>query len=415
MGWWTNASGRYPWLPRDAVYGAGAGDQILLVVPSLKLIVVRNGNALNVPPKPKPGQPPLDVFEAYHDPRARILFEPLIAAIAKPKPTKPPYPPSKFIRSIEWAEKSTIARRAKGSDNWPLTWADDGHLYTAYGDGNGFEPFVRKKLSLGLARIEGNADNFKGINVRAETLEQLGDGARGKKASGILMVDGALYLWARNAGNAQLAWSTDRGATWQWADWKFATSFGCPTFLNFGRNYAGARDAFVYIYSHDGDSAYLPANRMVLARVPRGKIRDRAAYEFFQGRDERGQPRWTKAIDERGAVFEHKGRCCRSAITYDAGLKRYLWVQITPGTQGAKLDTRFAGGFGVYDAPEPWGPWTTAFFTEEWDVGPGDSASFPAKWMSDDGKTLHLVFSGDDCFSVRRGTIATEGKGRTVR
>src|SRR6185437_10875327 len=41
MGWWTNASGRYPWLPRDAVYGAGAGDQVLLVVPSLKLIVVR--------------------------------------------------------------------------------------------------------------------------------------------------------------------------------------------------------------------------------------------------------------------------------------------------------------------------------------------------------------------------------------
>jgi hypothetical protein len=68
-------------------------------------------------------------------------------------------------------------------------------------------------------------------------------------------------------------------------------------------------------------------------------------------------------------------------------------------------DARFRGGFGVYDAPEPWGPWTTAYFTEEWDVGPGETCSFPTKWMSDEGKTVHLVFSGDDCFSVRRADL----------
>ena len=90
----------------------------------------------------------------------------------------------------------------------------------------------------------------------------------------MLMVDGVLYLWARNAGNAQLAWSDDHGQTWTWADWKFTTGFGCPTFLNFGRNYAGARDEYVYVYSHDSDSAYQPADRMVLARVPKDRIRD---------------------------------------------------------------------------------------------------------------------------------------------
>jgi hypothetical protein len=31
------------------------------------------------------------------------------------------------------------------------------------------------------------------------------------------------------------------------------------------------------------------------------------------------------------------------------------------------------GGFGVYDAPEQWGPWTTAFYTVTWDLGPGES------------------------------------------
>lgn len=81
MGWWTNAAGRYAGLPRDAYWGAGAGDQLLLVVPSLNLIMVRNGQAL----EPGRGEPPIrqdDVFTKYHDYRARVLFEPLVQAVA---------------------------------------------------------------------------------------------------------------------------------------------------------------------------------------------------------------------------------------------------------------------------------------------------------------------------------------------
>ena len=50
------------------------------------------------------------------------------------------------------------------------------------------------------------------------------------------------------------------------------TSFGCPTFLNFGKNYAGARDGFIYLYSPDSESAYEPADRMLLARVPQDQV-----------------------------------------------------------------------------------------------------------------------------------------------
>jgi CubicO group peptidase (beta-lactamase class C family) len=402
MGFWTNAAGRYPKLPRDTYYGAGAGDQLLIVVPSRNLIVVRNGDALA--PEPRNAR---DVFEAFHDQRVRILFEPILDAISdRPEQSSnAPYPPSQAIPGIAWAPRQTILRKARGSDNWPLTWGDDDHQYTAYGDGWGFEPLLPKKLGLGLARVEGDPPDFRGVNLRSPTGEQSGDGARSKKASGILCVEGVLYLWARNAGNAQLAWSKDHGATWDWAGWKFTTSLGCPTFLNFGKDYAGARDGFVYVYSHDADSAYTPADRMVLARVPKGKIRERDAYEFFTGLGRQGQPLWSKAIADRGAVFTHRGRCYRSGITYNAGLQRYLWVQIIPGTEGRKADTRFEGGFAVYDAPEPWGPWTTVYFTDKWDVGPGESGSFPTRWMSKDGKTVRLVFSGDDCFSVRTATL----------
>lgn len=263
---------------------------------------------------------------------------------------------------------------------------------------------MEKKLSLGLARVTGAPPDHQGVNLRSE-IEQTGEGRSGKKASGLLMVDGVLWMLLRNADNARLARSTDHGRSWIRADWKFTRSFGYPTFLNFGRNYAGARDDFVYIYSPDSDSAYKPADRMVLARVPKTRLGDRSSFEFFQGWDAQGRPVWTDDIEQRGAVFEHPGRCYRSGITYNPGLERYLWVQTIPDIAGEKADTRFEGEFGIYDASEPWGPWTTVFFTERWDTGPGETACFPTKWMSEDGRMLSLVFSGGDAFSVRRARL----------
>ncbi|HVR34429.1 MAG TPA: hypothetical protein VMS21_01115 [Methylomirabilota bacterium] len=333
----------------------------------------------------------------------------LSSSVAQDSP-QAPYPPSPVIKSISWAPADKIVRLARGSDNWPVTWADDDHLYTTYGDGWGFEPRVEEKLSLGFAKVGGMPPEVEGENIRSASGEQRGDGARGRKGSGILMIDGVLYLWARNAGNSQLAWSEDHARTWEWSDWKFTESFGAPVFLNFGRNYSGARDRYVYVYSFDSDSAYEPADRMVMARVPGDRIRERDAYEFFVRTGSTGVPVWSDAVGDRGAVFEHAGQCYRSGITYHPVLKRYLWVQIFPGDdlrfQGdGSGDPRFEGGFGVFDAPEPWGPWTTAFFTRRWDVGPGETASFPTKWMSADGTTLHLLFSGDDHFSARQAQL----------
>jgi glycosyl hydrolase family 115 len=317
----------------------------------------------------------------------------------------PPYPPSSVITAISWAPTSSIVQRATDSDNWPSTWADDDTLYTAYGDGWGFDPKVSTKLSLGFAKVQGPATGFTGINIRSPTGEQTSDGAAGKKASGMLMVNGVLYMWVRNVdlnGNqSQLAWSSDHAVTWTWSSWKF-TEFGYTTFLNFGKNYAGARDGYVYSYSPDTASAYVGTDRFVLMRVPANQITTHTAYQFFKGLDASGNPIWTASIAERGAVFTHLGRSLRSGISYNAALKRYLWWQMYYQNG---VDNRFSGGFGIYDAPEPWGPWTTVYFTTNWDVGPGETGSFPTKWMSIDGKTLYLVFSGNDAFSVRKATL----------
>jgi hypothetical protein len=295
-------------------------------------------------------------------------------------------------------------RHARGGDNWPNTWGADDYLYSAYGDANGWEPFLPKKLSMGIVRVAGNPPAIRGENILAPTAEAVGDGNAARKASGMLMLDdGTLYILVRNVGNSQLGWSKDQGRTWTWADWKFGTSFGCPTFLNFGKAYAGSRDNFVYIYSHDHDSAYERADRTVLARVPKDRIRDRTAYVFFVRTSADGSPVWSPDIYQRGAVFENPENCYRTSASYNAGLKRYMLCQINSGA-----DTRFSGGFGIYDAPEPWGPWTTVYYTPKWDVGPGETNSLPTKWMSADGRTVHLLFSGDDYFSVRRATLRTK-------
>jgi CubicO group peptidase (beta-lactamase class C family) len=331
--------------------------------------------------------------------------DPERASFAPPQSQPPPYPASPLITGLNWAPAGTILRKAQGSDNWPTTWADDDSLYTVYGDGWGFEPYVTEKLSLGFANVSGSATDFTGINIRSPSGEFYGGGSQGKKGSGLLMVDGIVYMWVRNANEdgeaCQLAWSSDHAETWTWSDWAFS-EFGYCTFINFGKNYEGARDNYVYMVSHDNPSAYEASDHMILARVDKNEVTYRAAYEFYQSTDLAGNPVWTSDINERGAVFTHVGHSLRSGISYNPGVGRYLWwQQFSEDT----VDTRVTGGFGIYDAPEPWGPWTTVYFTEHWDVGPGETAHFPTKWMSPDGQILYLIFSGKDYFSVRQATL----------
>jgi CubicO group peptidase (beta-lactamase class C family) len=391
--WWNNADASIAGVPTDTYWSWGLYDSLIVVMPKFDIVVSRAGKS----------------WKREQDAAHYAVLEPFLQPIAAAVTDQagPPYPPSPVIKSITWAPKETIIRKAAGSDNWPMTWADDDALYTAYGDGWGFEPKVEKKLSLGLARIDGSPESFTGTNIRSETGEQIGQGAAGKKASGLLSVDGVLYMWVRNADNSQLASSADHGKTWQWSDWQFTEGFGCPTFLNFGKDYAEARDNYVYVYTFDSDSAYQPADHMNLARVPKDKIAHRDAYEFFARLGDAGQPAWSKDIHQRGPVFTHKGNCYRSSVCYNAPLKRYLWWQVIPANLDAagRPDTRFEGGFAIYDAPEPWGPWTTACFTNKWDTGPGESASMPTKWTSRDGKSLRLIFSGQDAFSLRKATL----------
>ncbi|MFH1069241.1 MAG: serine hydrolase [Candidatus Glassbacteria bacterium] len=390
LGFYANYDGAWANVPRDAFAGAGAGNQVLVVVPSLELIIVRNGELIDTGDQPK-----------FWGGIEHWLLDPLMEALVRP-----PYPKSALIDSVVFELESGIVRRAVDSDNWPLTWADDDELYTAYGDGWGFDPRTEKKLSNGLARISGGPEDFRGENIRTESGETVGDGAAGPKASGLLCVGGTLYMWLRNSGNSQLVTSRDHGKSWR-TGFKFTESFGCPAFLNFGRDYAGSRDDFVYVYSQDGPSAYESCDRVALARVTAGRIEDREAYEFYSGRDESGGPLWSREIGKRAGVFEFPGHCQRLDVVYAAGIGRYLLA----------LGFNHSGGWGIFEAAEPWGPWRTAFYTDYWGLGDTHGYRIPAKWIAGDGRSFYLVFSGRvfgdisyDAFCVRRAEIVSGGR-----
>ena len=68
-GWILNIARKWPSLPPDAYCGVGGGHQIVLVIPSLDLVMVRNGEKIKVPGK---------TFFGVLD---QELFKPLIQAI----------------------------------------------------------------------------------------------------------------------------------------------------------------------------------------------------------------------------------------------------------------------------------------------------------------------------------------------
>jgi CubicO group peptidase (beta-lactamase class C family) len=51
--WWTNTSGEMPGVPRDAYWAWGLGDNLIVVIPSLDLVIARTGNNPDDPSLPQ--------------------------------------------------------------------------------------------------------------------------------------------------------------------------------------------------------------------------------------------------------------------------------------------------------------------------------------------------------------------------
>ena len=348
-----------------------------------------------------------------------------------------PYPPSAVIEGITWHWEAR-ATAALGSDLWPVTWGPDDHLYAAWGDGGGFGGSDSDgRVALGFARIEGGPEHWLGANVNGgKNPEHPASFPRKGKTTGIAFVDGVLYATVNLEDgpwpnvNHVLAWSTDKGATWTKADWLFPRGWGQfqpAKFLAFGRDYSEVPEplaGYVYLCGPRQSSGQGSGNELYLARVPGSRLRERGAYEFFQRADAARPAVWVADIAQSQPVFVDPHGVTPGSVIYDAGLKRFLLTCFHVGP----------GQLGVFDAPNPWGPWTTIGYYEDWGnmgaEGEGLSCGFPPKWISADGLTLWSVFSvygegakrginAHDRFNLVKATLkprtpATPGKRRPL-
>lgn len=356
-----------------------------------------------------------------------------------------PYARSPLLAGMEF-DWVTHQRHAQGSDNFQLTWADDGHQYGAWGDGGGFGGSNSLgRVGLGIARIEGMADRFKGFNVwggyqaaHAATF----DG----KSWGMLCVQGSLFLWVvpdipenksyRNHYEyVELARSDDHGASWTKYPWRFAQSEGVsiPTFVNFGADHTGRPERvgeYAYSYfirpqsptmEHQGPRGvglivHQPG-AIYLSRVPLSKLNAaenllRADFEFFAGLDAERQPKWG-TLQEKQPVFEDPQGVgwCMSA-SFHSRFERVL-LCTEHGTSSRSL-------LGFFESPTPWGPWSTVeYFSENRPFGSerqGSNwpwnfniffAAIPTKWIDDSHFVLTFTGAGkgqdNDSFNTVRG------------
>ena len=365
-----------------------------------------------------------------------LLFSLLVCFLLVPHfaiAQSPPYPPSPVILGINW-DFSSLRELAPGSDNWVITWADDDHQYTSWGDGGGFGGTNSDgRVSLGFGRVEGTKDSYTGTNVWGGKNSENPDQFSGK-AYGILSVGGTLYMWRCGGGSGGSAFSlqdlyqsNNHSATWEATGVSFTPDsfsgtkgFFCPTFLQFGKDYQAAKDSYIYVYgpeNQDDNWNVQKPGQIALMRVLKSNITQQSQYEFFAGLDSSGNPTWTGNNADRKPVFEDTDNgVMRTSVIYNPGLNRYLLT-----TQQVDRYKSGSGHIGIYDAPNPWGPWTTVLFDNAWDVGLQTGSktvywNFSPKWFSSDGTNFVLVYTGagSDSWGTLEGQFTAGGPVDTV-
>lgn len=323
------------------------------------------------------------------------------------------YPASEYITGFTF---DTTRLSLGDGDNWAITWADDDKQYSFFTDGIGFG-LHEEAVSTAPVVIEGTPPDIVGYDIPTETGTIPFPIAEGSaKVSGLLMAKGVLYAWIRNLNlpdmpkgtGSTMMYSTDHGKTWVWVDWNWP-NIGYPSWLNAGKNYSAAPDDYAYFIAPDGQSAYADYPHIIMGRVEVSKILEKDHYRFYSGLNDSNQVIWGE-YQERKPMFTDKTGCFRPDIVYNEGLDRYLLITCTPYGEWewwANENPDRVPHLGIFEAPNPWGPWSTVYYEEEWGKPENRFAPhIPPKWISESGNELYLLYSciptGPYQFNIQR-------------
>ena len=258
-----------------------------------------------------------------------------------------------------------VFRSSGRGDNWYMTWAADGDIYTSLCDGygwpdkNGKNPDHQNNQVIRIAGVPGE-DSFRASPLvgapdysrsgMADIIDLFplpeGDSLQvhpGKNLSarlnwtwyayGIVSIDGDLYQFISHTAEkiggfgwfdgVQLIWRP-KGET-QWKRWNGSNAhdkdrwllgsggnqllfhnesnhaFSYLSIVQYGQDYQENQDGYVYLYSPEGRKR---AHHLNLARVRKEHLLDRTKWEYFVRHTSDGGAEWAvNAIDKRGDVY----------------------------------------------------------------------------------------------------------------
>ncbi len=231
-----------------------------------------------------------------------------------------------------------------------------------------------------------------------------------------LAVEDMRYTEGRYGNQVNLhSWfltSRDHGLTWSEQprpgspERAFLTGvFASPHFLQFGRDYAGAPDDFVYAYSSAGDdgiAAWSAGDATFLARVPRRRILERSAWEFYAGTPG-GVPAWSPALEKAVPVFRYPRKTGENEVVYHPGLRRYLLLNWAFIDCANHMFGSLHSELSVFESANPWGPWSTVHVCRDWGRNCDYQPRLPTKWIDPRTGAGWLVSAGN--FLKRGGRL----------
>jgi hypothetical protein len=180
----------------------------------------------------------------------------------------------------------------------------------------------------------------------------------------------------------------------------YPVKIGSPHFVDFGKDMEHSPDGKAYLVAHGANPAdpkwrfwnasWITGDEVYLLRVTPApeNINDPSKYEFYAGRDARGNPVWTNDFGKIAPLLEWNNAMGCVTVTYDAPLRKYLMFVTDGGNTCARMNTY------LLESDALTGPWRLAAYMKDF----GQQAYFvnvPSKFISADGRTMWLLYSAN--------------------
>lgn len=180
----------------------------------------------------------------------------------------------------------------------------------------------------------------------------------------------------------------------------YPVKLGSPHFVDFGKNMQYSPDGKAYLVAHGADitdkqprfwnASWITGDQVYLFRVEPSveNMNDPSKYEFYAGNDEKGLAIWTNDFTKIKALLEWNNNMGCVTVTYNAPLKKYLMCVTDGGNTCSKMNTY------VLESSTLTGPWKLVTYLKNF----GEQAYFvniPSKFISEDGLTFWLLYSGN--------------------